>query len=107
MKADLVAEETDGARAERGAKRAIDGGERGANDCEPGRRRDAPAADELDRESEPLHLLGDLRPGAVNDADAVSCLGELKDQLARLVRDRAAALEDDEAHERYSALIRT
>jgi hypothetical protein len=31
----------------------------------------------------------------------------LQDRVGRLAGDRAAALEDDETHERYSALIRT
>jgi len=68
---------------------------------------DAPAAHELDGNAEPLHLLGDLWPGAVNDAHVVARVGELQDRVGRLAGNRPAALEDDETHERYSALIRT
>src|SRR5437879_762039 len=65
------------------------------------------APDELDRDPEPFHLLGDLRSGAVNDAHVMTCLGELQNRAGRLVCDAATALDDDEAHERYSALMRT
>ena len=44
-------------------------GEAVAHDLEPLRRRHAPAVDELHLEAAPLHLVGDLRAGAVHDAD--------------------------------------
>jgi hypothetical protein len=107
MEPDLISEETDGARAEGGAQRPVDGGERRAYDRKACLRRDASAPDELDREPEPFHLLGDLGSRAVNDAHVMTCLGELQDQAGRLVCDAATAFDDDEAHERYSALMRT
>src|SRR6266699_4779074 len=107
MEADLVAEETGRARADRCAKRTIDSGEGRTDDREPRFRRDTAPADELDGNAEPFHLLGDLRPGTVNDADVVARVGKLQNRVGRLAGHRAAALENDEIHERYSALIRT
>jgi hypothetical protein len=104
---DLVSEETDGACSKCATQRPVDGREGRTNDREPCFRGDAPAADELDGDPEALHLLGDLRPGAVNDADVMARVGELQDEPGRLVRHRTAAFEYDDTHERYSALIRT
>ncbi len=77
-----------------------------AHDGEDGGRRHAAAADELDRQPEPLHRRGDLRAGAVDDADLVLAR-QLEHGRGRLGGDGAADLHDDAAHERYSALIRT
>ncbi len=107
MEPDLISEETDRTRAERGAQRPVDGGKRRAHDRQARLRGDASAPDELDRDPEPFHLLGDLRSGAVNDAYVMTCLGEPQNRAGRLVCDAATALDDDEAHERYSALMRT
>ena len=100
MQADLVAEEADGARPELGAEGAVYGGERRANDGQARRRRHAPSAHELDGDSEALHLLGDLRPGAVHDADLVAGIGKREDRGGRSAHDSATALDDDAAHER-------
>jgi hypothetical protein len=107
MKADLVAEETGRARAERRTERTIDGGEGRTDDRQPRFRCDTTAADELDGNAESFHLLGDLQSGTVNDADVVVRIGKLQDQVGRLVRHCTAALEHDAAHDRYSALMRT
>ena len=68
--ADLVALERNGVRADRGADGGVDRqpGSR-ARPRAPRRVVYAPAADELHLDPAPRHLLGDLRPGAVDDAD--------------------------------------
>ena len=58
-------------------------------------RRAPPAADELDRDRAPLHLEGDLRAGAVHDADLMALLDEAEDAVGRLGRDGAADLHDE------------
>ena len=97
--ADLVPEERQCARAERRAETGVDAGEGGPHDGEPVRRRHPPAADEADLEPEPLHLGGDLGPGAVDDADRVLARHP-RDEARRLSRDGAAELDDHEAHVR-------
>ena len=57
--------------------------------------RRAPAAlNELDGNPTPVHLLGDLRPGAVHDDDFVALLGEPEDAVGRVAGDGAADLDD-------------
>ncbi|PWQ88684.1 hypothetical protein DKX15_17985, partial [Enterococcus faecium] len=70
-----------------------------AHDLDPRVGRDAPAADELDRDPAPLHLRRALRPGAVDDA-ALVLLGERQDLSRDTAGDRAADLDDQTAHER-------
>ena len=82
------------------AQLLVDGGEAVAHDVERLRRRHAPPADELHLEPAPLHLLRDLRAGAVHDADRVAGGAKARDRVGRSPRRRAANLEDDEAHER-------
>ena len=91
VEADLVAEQADGARTECRTEGAFASSERAPHDRQPGGRRDAPPADELDRTREALHLRGDLRPGAVDDADLVPRWRERMNRGSR-VGDRAAAL---------------
>jgi hypothetical protein len=43
----------------------------------------------------------------VNDAHVVARIGELQDRIGGFARHCPTTLEDDETHERYSALIRT
>ena len=100
LQPDLVAGERDGVRPDRGAQLLVDGGEAVAHDVERLRRRHAPPADELHLEPAPLHLLRDLRAGAVHDADRVAGGAKARDRVGRSPRRRAANLEDDEAHER-------
>ena len=78
--------------ADRRAERGVHGGERLAHDLErraassrAGRRRS-------DREPAPLHLRGDLRPGAVHDADLVLAAASSRTRR-RVRRDRAADLD--------------
>ena len=104
--ADLVAHEADRERADCGAEFRVHLGKRLADDNEPCRGRDAAAPDELDGQAAPGHLLGDLRAGAVDDADLVAQGQELADVSRRLVRDGAANFEDD-GQDVYSALMRT
>ena len=66
-----------------------------------------PPLHELDRDAAPLISVGDLRAGAVHDDHLVALLGEAEDAARRVACDRAADLDDQPAHERYSALMRT
>ena len=107
VEAGLVAEHGDGDVAERGAEAGVHLCHRLAHDLEPGARRAAPAVHELDRDAAPVHLLGDLRAGAVHDDELVALLAQAEDPVDGLGGDRAADLDDEPRHERYSALIRT
>ena len=97
---DLVAEEADGVGADRRADRRVDAREALAHDLEHLGRRDAPAVDELRLEAAALHLLRDLRAGAVHDADAGAGRAQLGDCLRDAARRRAAHFEHDDAHVR-------
>src|SRR6185503_13291481 len=102
-----VAEEPDGPRPEGGGERAVDRGELLPHHGKAFDRGDAPAADELDGEAARGHGGADLGACAVDDHDALARPDELAD-LRRCIRGaRAAALDDEDAHVRYSALIRT
>ncbi len=92
--------------AERGAERGVDLLHRLADDLERRARRAPAALDELDGNAAPLHLLGDLRAGAVHDDDLVTFLGESEDAVCSIAGDGAADLHD-QPHDRYSALMRT
>ncbi len=72
-----------------------------------GARRAPAPLDELDRDSAPAHLLGDLGAGAVHDDHLVALLGESQDPVGGVSGHRAADLDDEPRHDRYSALIRT
>ena len=96
---DLVAEERHGLWADRLAEPGVDGGERLAHDRQRRVARHAPPVDEPNLEPGTLELGGDLRPGAVDDADLV-LLGQRERERRRLSRDRPADLEDDAAHVR-------
>jgi hypothetical protein len=63
--------------------------------------------DELHGDPAPLHLLRDLRAGAVHDYDLMALLAESEDPIRRFGGHGPADLHDEPAHERYSALIRT
>src|SRR5581483_7793368 len=97
---DLVPEQRQGARAERGAERGVHRGEGAADDREPLGGRHAAAVHELDGEPEPPHLLGDLRARAVHDDDARAALRQLEHPPRVRVADRAADLDDEQAHVR-------
>ena len=60
---------------------------------------DAPSADELDLEPAPLHLLGDLRPRAVDDADGVAGRAQLRDGVGD-TRGRGPSHLQDDCHVR-------
>ena len=62
---------------------------------------------ELDRDVAPVHLLRDLRAGAVHDDELVALLTQAEDPVDGLGGDGTAHLHDEPRHERYSALIRT
>ena len=62
---------------------------------------------ELHGDPLPLHLLRDLRAGAVHDDHLVALLAEAEDPVGRLGSNRAADFHDEPTHERYSALMRT
>ena len=104
---DLVAGETDGVRADRRAHGGVHLGEALADDLEHLGRRHAPPADEVRNEAALLHLFGDLRAGAVDDAHLTARGAQVGNGLRDAARRGAADLQHDDAHVRYSALMRT
>ena len=106
LEADLVAGERKRVRPDRRAHGGVDFGETLAHDLERLQRRDAASLDEANLETAALHLLRDLRAGAVHDAYGVPERAQLADDVGGAADRRAADLQHD-AHERYSALMRT
>ena len=100
-------EHRDGEVAELGAECGVDRLHRLAHDLERRQRRAPAALDELDGNPAPVHLLGDLRAGAVDDDDLVAFLGQSEDAARSVGGDGAADLHDQPGHDRYSALMRT
>ena len=81
--------------AERGAELGVDLGHRLADDLERlGEVRRRPPTNSTGIAA-PLHLLRDLRAGAVHDADLVAFLDEAEDAVGRLAGDGAADLHDE------------
>ena len=107
LQADLVAEERERGRPDRGADVAVDLGERGAHDLQHLARRHPPPVDEGRVDAAALHLGRDLRPGAVDDDDVVALLPQGERLGRRGGGDAPAELDHDAAHVVYSALIRT
>ena len=107
LEPDLVTRERHRLRPDRRTDRGVHALEALADDLEPLRRRYTPTGDELHVEAAPLHLLGDLGAGAVDDAHPVSRGAQLRDRLGHAAGGRAADLQHDDAHVRYSALILT
>jgi hypothetical protein len=99
-KADSVAEEADRPRPELVGEGAVDGGEGRTHDGQARGSRHAPPAHELHGYPEALHLLGDLRACAVDDADLVAGVSERQDRGGRSAHDAASAFDDDAVHER-------
>ena len=96
--ADLVAEERQARGPIAAQTVALTAASDSRTTASASRRRDAAAADELDRQPAPLHLLGDLRPGAVDDdRPRRPLLGEGEHRADRLAADRAAELDHDPA----------
>ena len=106
-KTDLVAEEADGVRTDCRAHRRVDLGEALADDLEHLGRRYAPPADKAELEAAALHLLRDLRAGAVDDAHLIARSAQIRDRLGDAAGGGAAHFQHDDAHVRYSALMRT
>jgi hypothetical protein len=100
LEPDLVAHQADRVPPERIHEGAVDAGKRLAHDVQRLRRRHAPASDELDAQATPRHLVADLRPGAVHDADLVAAVREREYLVDDVAEDGAAALDDDAAHVR-------
>ena len=92
---DLVAEQRHRDGADRRAQFRVHRGERRPHDVECGRARDTAAADELDRQPEPLHLGRDLRPGAVNHRNLVTTCYKASKGRCGCGGGRSADLEDD------------
>jgi len=100
VEAGLVADHRDGDLAEGGAELGVHGDERLAHDLERLARGAAAPVHELDADAAALHLVGDLRAGAVHDDDLVALLAQAEDPVGRLAGDRAAHLDDETRHER-------
>jgi len=91
--------------AERGAERVVHGDERFPHDLEREPRRAPAALHELHRDAAPLHLLRDLRAGAVDDNDFVALLAQAEDPVCRLGGDCTADLHHQPAHVPLRSLL--
>ena len=101
---DLVTAEPDRARTDRSAHFRVDCEERLRDDVEDVRCGDPPPGDERGLDSTTLHRGRDLRPGAVDDHDVATRIG---DRRANGVGSDTTAQLHDDRHVVYSALSLT